>query len=127
MHPEDAQAAARLGVDAMIVSKHGGRQFDAAVSTLQALPVFIDGGFRRGTDVIKALALGAHMVFLGRPPLYDAAVKGAAGIRRVLELLRDEVDRDLAMLGCASVDEVTAELLCVCGTPAINAKARATH
>ena len=126
MRPEDAQAAARLGVDALIVSNHGGRQFDAAVSTLQALPVFIDGGFRRGTDVIKALALGVHMVFLGRPPLYDAAVKGAAGIRRVLELLRDEVDRDLAMLGCASVDELTAELLCVCGPPTINAKARAT-
>ena len=138
MHPEDAQAAARLGVDALIVSNHGGRQFDAAVSTLQALPdivasvpgtlpVFIDGGFRRGTDVIKALALGARMVFLGRPPLYGAAVKGAAGIRRILELLRDEVDRDLAMLGCASIDELTAELLYVCGPPAVNAKARATH
>lgn len=133
MHSEDARSAASLGVDAIIVSNHGGRQLDGAISTLQALPdivasvpaalpVFVDGGFRRGTDILKAMALGARMVFLGRPPLYGAAVKGSAGIRRVLAILRSEIDRDLALLGCQKLDDVTADLLDVCGPPAFKAR-----
>ena len=133
MHSEDARLATRLGVDAIIVSNHGGRQLDGAISTLQALPavvasvpaslpVFVDGGFRRGTDILKALALGARMVFLGRPPLYGAAAKGSAGIRRVLEIMRSEIDRDLALLGCRKIDDVTAELLDLCGPPAFEAR-----
>lgn len=131
VHPGDALLAVKLGVDGIIVSNHGGRQLDSVVSPLQALPdvlaqvpsnfpVMVDGGFRRGTDVLKAVALGARMVFLGRPPLYGAAVAGAAGIRRVLEIFQIEIDRDLALLGCRSVSEVSSDLLSVCGAPVLN-------
>ena len=134
MHPADALLAAEVGVDAIIVSNHGGRQLDGAISTLQALPqivatvpatlpVFVDGGFRRGTDILKAIALGARLVFLGRPPLYGAAVRGAPGIRRVLDLLRNEIDRDLALLACNAIDDVRADLLNVCGPPSIRSSA----
>ncbi|MEO7940052.1 MAG: alpha-hydroxy acid oxidase [Burkholderiaceae bacterium] len=130
MHPDDATLALQAGVDAIIVSNHGGRQLDGTVSTLQALaevvavvpqefPVFVDGGFRRGTDVLKAVALGAKMVFIGRPILYGAAVAGAAGIRRVLEIMRNEIDRDLALLGCKAIKEVTPDLLTPCAAPMV--------
>lgn len=114
LHPADAQEAARRGLDAVIVSNHGGRQLDGAISPLLALeaikqalppdfPVLIDGGFRRGTDVLKAVALGARMVFMGRPFLYGAAVAGQAGAARVIELLRAEIHRNLALMGVADV------------------------
>jgi L-lactate dehydrogenase (cytochrome) len=130
MHPDDAVLAVQAGVDAVIVSNHGGRQLDGTVSTLQALadvvavvpqdfPVFVDGGFRRGTDVLKAVALGAKMVFMGRPILYCAAVAGATGIRRALEIIRIEIDRDLALLGCKAISEVTPDLLTPCAAPSI--------
>ena len=130
VHPGDAMLAVQLGVDGIIVSNHGGRQLDGVISPLQALPevlaqvpvdfpVMLDGGFRRGTDVLKAVALGARLVFLGRPPLYGAAVAGAVGIRRVLDILKTEIDRDLALLGCRSMREVSIDLLSVCGTPAL--------
>lgn len=132
MHPHDAALAVEAGVDAIIVSNHGGRQLDGTVSTLQALadvvtavpqgfPVFVDGGFRRGTDVLKAVALGAKMVFMGRPILYGAAVAGAAGIRRVLEIMHSEIDRDLALLGCKAIAEVTPDLLTPCAAPSFDA------
>jgi L-lactate dehydrogenase (cytochrome) len=79
-------------------------------------PVCVDGGFRRGTDVLKALALGADMVFLGRPTLYGAAVAGEAGVARVIALLQQEIDRDMALLGCASVAELGPD--CLYRTPA---------
>lgn len=131
VHPGDALLAVKLGVDGIIVSNHGGRQLDSVISPLQALPdvlaqvpeefpVMVDGGFRRGTDVLKAMALGARLVFLGRPPLYGAAVAGSAGIRRVLEIFQTEIDRDLALLGCRSVSEVSPDFLSVCGAPALN-------
>ncbi|MDH4401021.1 MAG: alpha-hydroxy acid oxidase [Burkholderiaceae bacterium] len=128
MHPQDAELAAATGMDALIVSNHGGRQLDGAIAPLQALPdvvrsvpktlpVLIDGGFRRGTDVLKAIALGAKLIFMGRPQLYGAAVAGTEGIAKVVDILRTEIDRDLALLGCKDLTEVTPDLLSVRGAP----------
>jgi 4-hydroxymandelate oxidase len=110
LHPEDARLAAQLGVAGLIVSNHGGRQLDGAVATLDALPeivaatsgtnldIIVDGGIRRGTDVVKALALGAKMVMLGRPILWGLAVDGEVGARAILDLLRSEFDTTLALI-----------------------------
>lgn len=122
MHPDDARRAAALGADGIIVSNHGGRQLDGAASSLQALAaiapglppdmaLMVDSGFRRGTDIIKALALGARFVFVGRPTLFGAALAGEAGVRHVLEILRSELDRDLALLGCRAVGDLGPGLL----------------
>ena len=112
LHPEDASLAEKCGVSGIIVSNHGGRQLDGAIATLDALPeivsamrdtgldIIVDGGIRRGTDVIKALALGAKMVLVGRPVLWGLAVDGEAGACAVLELLRREFDTALALVGC---------------------------
>jgi L-lactate dehydrogenase (cytochrome) len=109
----DAQLALDHGADGLIVSNHGGRQLDGTVSPLSVLPaivaacpgvpVMIDSGFRRGTDVLKALALGAAFVFVGRPFNYAAAVAGEAGVRKGITLLRDEVSRNMAMLGVSHI------------------------
>ncbi|MDQ8030906.1 MAG: alpha-hydroxy acid oxidase [Bordetella sp.] len=117
MSPADAALARQHGVDGIIVSNHGGRQLDGTVSPLRVLPdvaeaaggmvVMMDSGIRRGADVLKALALGARYVFVGRPMNYAAAVAGEAGVAHAIRLLRDEVDRNLAMLGllsCAALD-----------------------
>jgi L-lactate dehydrogenase (cytochrome) len=119
--PADARIARESGVDGVIVSNHGGRQLDHTVSALRTLPeiaaeangmtVMLDGGIRRGTDVIKALALGAHFVFVGRPFLYAAIAGGQAGVERAITLLRDEIDRDLALMGIRSVSEITSDLV----------------
>ena len=120
--PEDAELALSYGVDGIIVSNHGGRQLDGAPTALEVLPqvlqvvqgrvpVLIDGGIRRGTDVLKALAMGASAVLLGRPILYGLAVGGEAGVTRVLELLRGELELAMALTGCASVREIGAGLL----------------
>lgn len=115
---EDALIAAKRGVDAIIVSNHGGRQLDGAIPTLEALPevveavagrceVYVDGGIRRGTDVLKALALGARAVLVGRPVLWGLAVDGQAGARRVLEILHEELERAMKLAGkpdLASID-----------------------
>lgn len=122
LHPQDAQRARDIGADALIVSNHGGRQLDGTLAPLHALPsivqavgqdlpVLLDGGIRRGTDVIKALALGARFVFVGRPTLCGLAVGGASGVQAVLALLQKEIDRDLALLGCEGTDAVHAGLL----------------
>lgn len=106
---QDAQLAAEAGCDGIIVSNHGGRQLDGVISPLQALPeiraavpdmvVMFDSGVRRGTDVLKAIMLGADFVFVGRPFLYAATVYGEAGVTHAMTLLRDEIDRDMALLG----------------------------
>lgn len=121
LHRDDALKARQLGADGIIVSNHGGRQLDGAVSALRVLPiiletvgdfpVLLDGGVRRGTDVLKALALGARAVFAGRPFMYAAAAAGPAGVNRAIQLLYDEVDRDMAMLGINRLDELDAGCL----------------
>lgn len=117
VHPEDARLAAEAGVAGIVVSNHGGRQLDGAVATLDALPgvaavaaprgieVYLDGGVRRGVDVVRALALGARAVLVGRPVLWGLALEGADGVRRVLEILTDETGRALALCGVCSPDE----------------------
>ena len=119
--PADARIARESGVDGVIISNHGGRQLDCAMSALRTLPeiaaeangmtVMLDGGIRRGTDVIKALALGAQFVFVGRPFLFAAVAGGEAGVQRALTLLRDEVDRDMALLGIRSISEISPDLV----------------
>jgi L-lactate dehydrogenase (cytochrome) len=108
---EDAKRAADIGASAVIVSNHGGRQLDGVPGTLDALPaiadaagdrleVLLDGGIRRGTDVLKALALGAKACMIGRPYIYGLSVGGEAGVARALEIFREELIRDHALLGC---------------------------
>jgi L-lactate dehydrogenase (cytochrome) len=124
----DAVASRDAGADGIIVSNHGGRQLDGAVAALRVLPgiaaacpeipVMIDGGVRRGTDVLKALALGAKCVFVGRPFGYAAAVAGAAGVSHAIGLLSAEVDRDMAMLGIPDLRELgPGQLMRVKGHP----------
>jgi len=114
---EDAVLATEAGVEGIVVSNHGGRQLDGVAASLDALPevveavgdraeVLLDGGVRRGTDVVKALALGARVVLVGRAALYGLAVDGAGGVERVLTLLREEVELALALCGCASPADV---------------------
>ena len=122
LHPDDAARAFEHGARAVIVSNHGGRQLDSAVASLDALPavvdavagrgeVLLDGGVRRGTDVLKALALGARAVLIGRPAYWGLAAGGEAGVRHILELLRAELALDLMLCGLASPEEVTRDLL----------------
>ncbi|AZM58098.1 alpha-hydroxy-acid oxidizing enzyme [Streptomyces sp. WAC 01529] len=117
---EDAVRAAECGVDAVVVSNHGGRQLDGAVPSVDALPgivaalggrceVLLDSGIRSGTDILRALALGARGVLVGRPPVWGLAMGGEAGARRVLELLADELRDALGLAGCADVS-AAAEL-----------------
>ena len=124
----DAVASRDAGADGIIVSNHGGRQLDGAVAALRVLPgiaaacpqipVMIDGGVRRGTDVLKALALGATCVFVGRPFGYAAAVAGAAGVSHAIGLLSAEIDRDMAMLGIPDLRQLGPErLMRVSGYP----------
>lgn len=121
-HPDDARLAIEHGAAGVIVSNHGGRQLDGVPASLELLPaiaaavgdkvpVLLDGGIRRGSDVIKAMALGAHAVAVGRPALWGLAVGGEAGVAGVLEMLRDEIARALTLCGCASLREVRRELV----------------
>lgn len=113
---DDARLAREAGVDGLIVSNHGGRQLDGAVAPLDvlpevleaasSLPVCLDGGIRRGTDALKALALGARMVFVGRPMLYAATVGGQAGVEQAVRILQAEIKTSLALLGCNRIGEL---------------------
>ena len=115
--PQDAQIARDHGADGLIVSNHGGRQLDGAVAPLRVLPaivravpglpVMLDSGVRRGTDAVKALALGARCVFVGRPFNYAASVAGLAGVAHAIGLLQSEISRDMAMLGLTRLDQIT--------------------
>lgn len=121
MHPDDASRAAAEGADGIIVSNHGGRQLDGTAGTLRVLPeiaaasgnmaVMLDGGLRRGTDVLKALALGAHFCFVGRPMLHAAAVAGEEGIGHAINLMKGELDRDMALLGVNTLEELGPHVL----------------
>ena len=118
----DAERAASLGADGIVVSNHGGRQLDYCVAPIDMLAeikaavgtrltVLVDGGFRRGTDVVKALALGAEAVLLGRAALYGLIAGGAAGVERALTILTTEIDRVLGQLGCNSVAELAPQFV----------------
>jgi len=121
LSPKDAAIARDLGADGVVVSNHGGRQLDAAISPVAALAavkaqagdmaVLFESGVRRGSDVLKALALGADFVFVGRPFLFAAAIAGEPGVRHAVSLLGAEIDRDMAMLGTASLAEITKDIL----------------
>jgi len=122
LRPDDARRAVELGARAVIVSNHGGRQLDSAPATLDALAgvvaavdgradVLLDGGVRWGTDALKALALGARAVLVGRPVLWGLAVAGASGVERILTLLREELSRAMALAGCPSLSAVTPDLV----------------
>jgi len=130
----DAQRAADAGCDGIILSNHGGRQLDTCVAPIEVLPaiaqavgerltVIVDSGFRRGGDVVKAIALGAHAVMLGRATLYGLAAGGEAGVSHALQILMSEIDRTLGQLGCQSLADVHAGMLA--GAPRIAASAEA--
>ena len=121
--PEDAERLAAMGVDAVVVSNHGGRQLDGAVATLDALPaivravgarvfVMVDGGIRRGAHIVKALALGAKAVLVGRATLYGVCAAGEPGALRALEILKDELERAMRLCGARSVADIGPELVC---------------
>lgn len=122
LHPDDVRLAVRHGVDGLVLSNHGGRQLDTVPATLELLPeiaaavegripIVLDGGVRRGTDVVKALALGAAAVGIGRPVMWALAESGEKGVRRLLELLRDELDDALALCGASGVADLTPGLV----------------
>jgi len=121
LHPADAVTAVEIGADGIIVSNHGGRQLDGAVSPLRVLPnivqacpgvpVMLDGGIRRGSDVLKAMALGASFVFVGRPFGFAAAVASDKGVAHAVALLAKEVDRNMGMLGLRTLDELDRDFL----------------
>jgi (S)-mandelate dehydrogenase len=120
--PDDAERAVGLGCDALVVSNHGGRQLDGGIATLDALPavveqvrgripVLVDGGVRRGIDAVKAIALGAQAVMIGRATLYGACAAGEAGAKRALEILRSELLRSMQLCGTAHVGAIGADLV----------------
>ena len=122
LHEKDALQAAALGMAGVIVSNHGGRTLDTAPATAHVLPriiqtvagempVLVDGGIRRGTDILKAMALGASAVLVGRPYVYGLANAGALGVAHVLRLLRDELEIAMALCGCATLAQARPELL----------------
>lgn len=118
---EDARCAKDIGIDALILSNHGGRYLDGSPSPLRVLPgirdavgempLIVDGGLRRGTDIVKAIALGADFAFLGRPFAYALAAAGQPGVRHAIGLLSKEIDVTLGLLGVTSLKELGSEFL----------------
>ena len=124
MHPDDARRAVEIGADAISVSNHGGNNLDGTPAAIRALPavadavgdgveILLDGGIRRGSDVVKALALGARAVLIGRAYLWGVAANGEAGVNNVLEILRHGIDETLVGLGRASIHDLTPRDLIV--------------
>ena len=122
LHPADVERAIALGLDGVVVSNHGGRQLDGALSSLDALAaiapqargklsLLLDGGIRRGSDIVKALALGADAVMLGRSTLYGVAVAGEAGVARALDLLSEELARSMNLMGCTHLNHLDRDSL----------------
>jgi L-lactate dehydrogenase (cytochrome)/(S)-mandelate dehydrogenase len=122
LHPDDAREAIKRGVDGIIVSNHGGRQLDGAIAGIDALPamveasdnqipMMVDGGFRRGSDIIKALALGARACLIGRPHLWGVSTAGEDGVRHVLDLYKQEITRTMGLLGVTRVSDLSPHLL----------------
>ena len=122
LHPADAEMAVRVGLDGVVISNHGGRQLDGAISPIEAIPelraavgnklkILADSGFRRGTDILKGLALGADFILLGRAAMFAVAAGGEEGVVHALTLLKSEVDSDLGLLGCPRVDDLDPSFL----------------
>jgi len=122
LNPEDAVRLVKMGIDAIVVSNHGGRQLDGAMASLdalpsivaavnQAIPVYLDGGIRRGSDIVKAIALGAEGVLIGRATLYGAIAAGEPGAERALAILKSELTRTMQLCGVAQVSQINASLL----------------
>ena len=122
LRAEDAKKAVSLGLDGIVVSNHGGRRLDGVPASIEQLPqvveavadraeVYLDSGIRRGTDVFKALALGAKAVLIGRPYAWALAADGEAGVTKVLQLLREELESAMLACGCATVGEINKSLL----------------
>lgn len=122
LHPDDARMAAEIGADALVVSNHGARSLDHSLAAIDALPeivaavggqlsILLDSGVRRGSDVVKALALGADGVMIGRATLYGLAAAGEPGVTRAIELLGSEISRTMAMLGLTSIDQIDQQAL----------------
>ncbi|MFZ4213591.1 alpha-hydroxy-acid oxidizing protein [Pantoea endophytica] len=118
--PEDAELCISCGADGVILSNHGGRQLEYNLAPIETLaetarriqqPIFIDSGFRRGSDIVKAVCLGASMVLLGRSTLYGLAARGEQGVTEVIKLLKEDVDRTLAQIGCAAISELSPDYL----------------
>ena len=122
LHCDDAIRAAESGVDGLVLSNHGGRQFDRSPTALEVLPairaalgrrlvLMMDGGISRGSDIVVALALGADFVFTGRATLYGVVAGGTAGAQRAIEILREEIDLVLGQMGCLSLAALRPEML----------------
>ena len=122
LHPEDARLAIDHGAAGVIVSNHGARQLDTVPATIEALPgiveaadgkieVLIDGGIRRGTDIVKAIALGAKAVGVGRPIIWGLAVDGEQGAKRILDILRRDFELAMRLCGCTSIEEINKGLV----------------
>ena len=122
LHPDDAREAVNRGVDGLIVSNHGGRQLDDAISEIAALspivkavdgkiPVMVDGGFRRGSDIVKALALGAKLCLIGRPHLWGVSVAGEAGVSHVINIYRQEMTRTMGLLGANTIADIRPDMI----------------
>jgi len=122
LHPDDARLAIEHGAAGIIVSNHGARQLDTVPATIESLPglmeavdgkieVLIDGGIRRGTDVFKAIALGAKAVGVGRPIIWGLAVDGEQGAKRVLDILRKDFELTMRLCGCATIEDIQKDLL----------------
>ena len=122
MSPEDARKIKDEGVDAIQVSNHGGRQLDSATAAIEALPLIrkalgkefpllFDSGVRGGSDIIRALALGANYVMLGRPLMYGIGADGEKGLRRILDIIKDELSTALGLVGLTDINDVTSEII----------------
>ena len=129
LRADDAEKAVEYGANAVVVSNHGGRRLDSAVATIDALPaiakavgeratVLIDSGIRRGSDIVKARALGAKAVLLGRPALWGTTVAGEAGAMHALKLIRREYELTMSHVGCRSADEIGPDVLALDRAPA---------
>ena len=122
MNPKDMQIAFTYDIEALIISNHGGRRLDTALSSIETLKlvrglgnekmeIILHGGIRKGIDILKALALGAKAVMVGRPILWGLAIKGEEGVKQVLNILRSEVDLAMALCGYTSIDQINEEVL----------------
>jgi isopentenyl diphosphate isomerase/L-lactate dehydrogenase-like FMN-dependent dehydrogenase len=126
--PEDAERAVARGVDGVVVSNHGGRNFDSSMAPISVLPsivdavgskttVIVDSQFRRGSDIVKALAIGADLVMAGRPTLWGTTVGGAEGAGKAIKFFREEISRTIAYLGCQTIGDLNRDMLEYVSTP----------